>query len=630
MDIVLLGIVGTLDIMDSSAPVKSPFLSGLYKDVQRTIRIAFADLSHTSVVSRIEPGSFRASQISSLYGTLPFFVLSHIIVASTIASIATPRLHAQIINWWFSFSLLPVVLVFVLWTRHSRMAATTASRSEIYLIELLAILFGSVWAACPALLFPSDDPNLRTLLAGITVAATAIGTFALSRVPSAAILYCFIITISLALSAVWLGETIGLTFMFMTIALGAILTGMVLNNHRDQLKKTMDSQQISHDKDIISLLLNDFEHGTSDWLWECDENGILIYFSPRLSDAVGKSQNELKTLTLQQAVGAKPDQDGWAELNAIFAGRQPVVSCHLEVLLGENALRWQVSARPLYGSAGEFKGYRGVGRDITMEWETDSRLINAKETAEAASAAKSHFLAVMSHELRTPLNSIVGFSEILSKRGDDSTGEDARLDYARTILESSKHLQTLINDILDATRIENGSIVLVEQDIDVAELTEIVVKMCRDQAEKADVTLVAKLVDGIELRADITRTRQVILNLLTNAIKFSPPGGVVNIDLVRTSENKLVLNIRDGGIGIRPADLSRIFEPFVQAEEGMARRFAGIGLGLSIARKIAHLHGGEVTLESQFGIGTEAHFELPASRVTWPRAQVKLPSGVAA
>jgi signal transduction histidine kinase len=438
-------------------------------------------------------------------------------------------------------------------------------------------------------------------------------------VPSAAILYCFIITVALALAAVWLGDTVGLTFMFMTIAVGAVLTGMVLNNHRDQLKKAIDAQELIQDKDIIGLLLNDFEDGTSDWLWECDANETLTYISPRLVEAVGKPPSELMNMTLQDAFNANLSSGGWSHLRKTMAERSPITACGLEVVVGEKTLHWQLSARPLFGNGGVFKGYRGVGRDVTAEWETDHRLILAKETAEAASAAKSQFLAVMSHELRTPLNSIVGFSEILSTRGEEAIDGDARLDYARTILESSKHLQNLINDILDATRIENGSISIIEQDIDPAELTEIVVKMCRDQAEKADVTIVAKLTDGIELRADTTRTRQVILNLLTNAIKFSPPGGFINVELVQAPDNKLVFLVRDGGIGIRSTDLTRIFEPFVQAEEGMARRFSGIGLGLSIARKIARLHGGDVTIESQFGTGTTARFELPAARVKWPK-----------
>ena len=616
--------------MNSSAEGKSPFLSQLYEDSERAADLVFSDLNQTSTSSNIEAGPFRASQLSSFYGTLPLFVLSHIIVAATIGSIATNRLEYAFVNWWFGLSFLPVVLVFVLWTRHNKQKAQTATNREIHLAEFLAVLFGMVWAGCPALFFPAADPNFRTLLAGMTIAATAIGTFALSRVPSAAILYCFIITVALALSAVWLGDTVGYTFMFMTIAVGAVLTGMVLNYHRDQIRKAKDAQETSQDKDIIGLLLNDFEHGTSGWLWECDAAGFLTYISPRMSETLGKSPQDLSNLTLSQAANAQPQHDGWEKLAETMSQRLPIVAYDLEVPGSEKTIRWQLSARPLFGSGGVFKGYRGVGRDVTAEWETDHNLITAKEMAEAASAAKSRFLAIMSHELRTPLNSIVGFSEILSKRNGDALDSDARLDYARTILESSKHLQTLINDILDATRIENGSIILEEQDIDAAELVEIIVKMCRDQAEKADVTLIAKLADGIELRADITRARQVILNLLSNAIKFSPPGGIVNIELRRAKDNRLALLIRDGGIGIKQEDLARIFEPFVQADDGMSRRFGGIGLGLSIARKIARLHGGDVTLESQYGSGTTARFELPASRVNWPTAISKPASGVAA
>jgi PAS domain S-box-containing protein len=387
---------------------------------------------------------------------------------------------------------------------------------------------------------------------------------------------------------------------------------------------------MNHQKDIIALLLNDFQLGTSDWLFECDANGFLTYVSTRLGEIVGKSPQNIKGQTLLEAAQADPLHMGWAELDETMQARKPIVALQLEVKRAWQTAYWQISARPLFAGDNVFKGYRGVGRDITVEWETDRKLIEAKEAAEAASAAKSQFLAVMSHELRTPLNSIVGFSEILSSRNEETLATEVRLDYAKTILNSSKHLQTLITDILDATRIENGTIALIEQDFDAAELVEIVAKMCRDQAEKADVTLVAKLMDGIEIRADITRTKQVILNLLTNAIKFSLAGGVVNLELVRMRDDRLAIVVRDGGIGIKSEDVSRIFEPFVQAEDGMSRRFAGIGLGLSIARKIARLHGGDVTLESQFGVGTIARFELPPSRVNWPVTPSKPQPGVAA
>ena len=616
--------------MDSLETGRSPFFSQLQKEGQRAADLVFADLDMTSASSNLEPGPFRASQIAALYGTLPLFVLSHIIVVPTFASVISQQLHTAMTMWWTAISMVPVILLIILWSRHDRINSPVVNVAEIRWIELLGILFGFSWAIFPAAFFAPADPNLRVLIVGATLAASAVGTFALSRVPAAAILFCALITGSLSLSITRLGGQIGLTFTLFTITYGLILTGMVLNHHREQLQKAIDAQEMHHQKDIIALLLNDFELGTSDWLWECDANGALTYVSTRLSEIVGKEPQDLKSLTLQEAANAEPSEAGWAELGKTMDARQPIVAHRLVVKRAGQTAHWQISARPLFAEGEKFKGYRGVGRDITAEWETDRKLIEAKEAAEAASAAKSHFLAVMSHELRTPLNSIVGFSEILSSRNENSLETEVRLDYAKTILNSSRHLQTLINDILDATRIENGTIALIEQDIDAAELVEIAVKMCRDQAEKADVSLVATLTDGIEVRADITRTKQIILNLLTNAIKFSMTGGIVNIELIRKRDDRLAIVIRDGGIGIKSEDLGRVFEPFMQVEEGISRRFSGIGLGLSIARKIARLHGGDVTLESQFGVGTTARFELPPSRVTWPVKLSKATAGVAA
>lgn len=616
--------------MDSVETGRSPFFSQLQKEGQRAADLVFTDLDTTSTISNIEPGVFRSSQINTLYGTLPLFVLSHIIVVPTFASVISAQLQTAMTTWWTTLSIVPVALLIILWCHVTRRNSPGASVAEIRWVELTGILFGLSWALFPAAFFAPADADLRILIVGGTLAASAMGTFALSRVPAAAIVFCALITGSLSLSVSRLGGPIGLTFAVFTVAYGLILAGMVLNQHRDQLQKALDAQEMHRQKDIIALLLNDFELGTSDWLFESDANGALTYISTRFSEIVGRSPQDIKSLTLLDAAGADATQIGWTELYETMQEKKPIVAHQLEVNKAGQTTHWQISARPLFSEGDVFRGYRGVGRDITAEWETDRKLIEAKEAAEAASAAKSQFLAVMSHELRTPLNSIVGFSEILSSRSEETLETEVRLDYAKTILNSSKHLQTLINDILDATRIENGTISLIEQDIDTAELVEIAVKMCRDQAEKTDVTLVAKLTDGIEIRADMTRTKQILLNLLTNAIKFSLAGGVVNIELVRMRDDRLAIVIRDSGIGIKSEDVSRIFEPFVQAEEGMSRRFSGVGLGLSIARKIARLHGGDVTLESQFGVGTTARFELPPSRVTWPPRQSKPMPGVAA
>jgi signal transduction histidine kinase len=138
------------------------------------------------------------------------------------------------------------------------------------------------------------------------------------------------------------------------------------------------------------------------------------------------------------------------------------------------------------------------------------------------------------------------------------------------------------------------------------------------------------VVDGIEIKGDVTRLKQVLINLIANAAKFSRAGEFVNVDLERTAGGGLAIVVRDNGIGIKPDDIERIFEPFVQADDGMSRRFGGVGLGLSIARKIARLHGGDVTIDSRAGSGTTASLLLPAGRLTWPKPERSRPTAAAA
>jgi signal transduction histidine kinase len=396
------------------------------------------------------------------------------------------------------------------------------------------------------------------------------------------------------------------------------MAGIVLNTHARALQRAVDNIDISKKSEIIALLLNDFEAGARDWLWETGPDHGLAYGAERFAELLGDRSRDLRGRTLGDVAGAPEDNAGWIALAEAMAGHKQIESLELEIPGEDGGRWWQFAARPLFGRDGSFRGYRGVGRDVTAQRQTQEKLIQAKAAADAANAAKTQFLAVMSHELKTPLNAIVGFSELLANAQNGSLGPETSRDYATTVLSGARHLQAVINDILDATRIERGTMTLVEQEADAAELAEVALKMCREQAEQADVVMLAKLIDGIAIHGDMTRLKQVFLNILTNAIKFSPAGSYVNISFQKTDVGGLSLTVRDSGIGIKAEDLERVFEPFVQADEGSARHFGGIGLGLSIARKIARLHGGDVTLDSEPGAGTTAQLILPPARVTWP------------
>ncbi len=222
----------------------------------------------------------------------------------------------------------------------------------------------------------------------------------------------------------------------------------------------------------------------------------------------------------------------------------------------------------------------------------------------------------MSHELRTPLNAIVGFSQILANEKEGPHANPNYAEYASSIHQSGCHLATLINDILDISRFERGNISLVEQEIDLVELIDVCLRMCRQAAADSQVTLVqARAFAQLEVKGDLTRLRQILINLVTNAIKFSPCGGSVNVSLDRFTDGRIAISVTDNGIGIDPVKLERIFEPFAQVDGGISRRFGGLGLGLAIARRLARLHGGDIVIASRLNAGTVARLVLPASRI---------------
>ncbi|MCE7026579.1 sensor histidine kinase [Jiella avicenniae] len=233
------------------------------------------------------------------------------------------------------------------------------------------------------------------------------------------------------------------------------------------------------------------------------------------------------------------------------------------------------------------------------------------ETVKEASAAKSRFLATVSHELRTPLNAIIGFSDVLDQEYFGGFESSKQKEYVGLIRQSGEHLLSIVNTLLDVSKIEAGRYELDPEPFELSALMTEVGDFMREEARRKGLRLDVRSGAGVTLVADRRACRQILLNLVANALKFTEAGAVTLESRVRNGFCELLVS--DTGIGIAEADIARLGIPFVQVSSGLSRRYEGTGLGLSLVKGLAELHGGGMTVESQPGVGTMVTIRLPAA-----------------
>jgi PAS domain S-box-containing protein len=392
---------------------------------------------------------------------------------------------------------------------------------------------------------------------------------------------------------------------------------------------------------------DDIARLVSDWIWETDREFRFTLVSPRIGELLGFHPREIVGRDLfafgRFHAGLTELLDAPAGAAAALpdpARRTPFRDMPYAVAARDGRQRlFLLSGLPVFAEqTGAFLGFRGTARDVTEAVEArreakqrEDALAAARDSAEAANRAKSAFLANVSHELRTPLNAIIGFSEMMRDGVRGPLGNPVYVEYLGCVVDSAQHLLTLINDILDVAKSEAGKLELEESEFSLAAVVATVLRLLGERAQRAGVALAARPLEHLPpLYADERLIRQILINLLANAIKFTEPGGRIETGASIEPSGELRLWVSDTGIGIASDQIGNALAPFGQIDSRLARKYEGTGLGLPLSRAFAERHGGTLELASEPGSGTTVIVRLPAARLR-PRqaAPAALPSPAA-
>ena len=352
-----------------------------------------------------------------------------------------------------------------------------------------------------------------------------------------------------------------------------------------------------------------------------DNSPAPIYFKDKNLRFVMINQRyaEVYGIKLEDAVGRTSLEIFPSEMGESFTNHDREVLESRSLVVREEQVddaTFLTAKFPIIDRDGNLLGVGGIETDISKRVSVEMAYRQARDDAEAANRSKSAFLANMSHELRTPLNSVIGFSDSLLAGTLGDVENPLHREYLSIIRTAGEHLLDLINDILDLSRIEAGKLELDETEFDLNNVIADSIRLTAERAGSVGLLVSSHVEAGLpRIRADERQIKQVIINLISNAIKFTEAGGQVKVRAVRLDSEGLEICVEDNGVGISAEDLERVQKPFIQVADAMTRKHTGSGLGLSIVRSIIKLHGGHTRLESEPGKGTKVTFTLPERRL---------------
>jgi len=360
----------------------------------------------------------------------------------------------------------------------------------------------------------------------------------------------------------------------------------------------------------------DVAGAAGEYIWETDAKGNYQFLTDRVTAVLGYSPEEMIGRHATDFI-FKEDVEMVAETQGSYQKEKASFHNleHRKVTKSGEIIWVQGSGVPILDQDGNVSGYRGTALDISTRKNTEIELIRAKEAAEQADKAKSEFLAVMSHEIRTPMNGVIGFANILA----DTPLNMEQKEFVDTIKHSAESLLVLINDILDFSKIESGHLEMECEPLNLNKCIEDVLNINAHNANAKHLELIYEMEDNVPewIEGDVSRLRQILINLVGNAIKFTAKGEVaVRVSTAGVSgcngesRQKLTFEVKDTGVGIEPEKVERLFKPFSQADSSTTRKYGGTGLGLAICKRLVEMMGGDVIVKSRPGEGSAFIFDI--------------------
>ncbi|MBT3334651.1 MAG: hypothetical protein HN394_24370, partial [Rhodospirillaceae bacterium] len=483
---------------------------------------------------------------------------------------------------------------------------------------------GLIWGVGIAWMFPSGALPQQMFLAVVATGICAAGAAGLASMPRASIMFALALVLPIVGPFLNEGTTMHYAMAVMAVMFVAFFIFFARTAHagyRDAGHTRAANAGLSEDLEVMRNDLLDAIESISEGFAFFDEDDCLRYYNEEYLAIFGPLRDKITP--------------GMSFTDIIHSSSAPLL-CEGRTMDEEEWREWRL--RHHRDGAGDFQQQHASGRwKLTTDWRTrqggyvtvlvditdlkqrEAELAAARDEAETANRAKSEFLALMSHELRTPLNAVLGFSDILK---DETYGphDDSRyLEYAHHIHDSGSHLLQIINEILDLSTIEAGKYQIFDEDINLSMSFDDVRRMMGGLAQDAGLILDLECDNDLPaLRGDLRTIRQMLINLISNAIKFTPAGGSVTVTAKRTNASTgggLLVQVADTGVGIAAQDIPKVLMPFGQIEGPMARKHQGTGLGLPLVRSFMQLHDGKMSIDSVLGEGTTLSLHFPQERL---------------